>query len=137
MRPIITAAGDNANALRLDMNGEAVAVPFNLIDSVRTFQNLGLEERKAWLNAIRHGIEGEVRLCWIAALARPRSNRRIGPSLRRGLDFGGLLMHQCIRYFLKSPHWAAEMAALRSKAARTQPGKDLGSFTRRPSSAPQ
>jgi len=66
MRPVVPAPCEDMDARRLDVHGKAVAVPLDLECPVRTDRRRLREECKTWLHAIRHRVEGQVRLAMIS-----------------------------------------------------------------------
>lgn len=83
MRPVMAAASENPNALRFDMNREAIAIPFHLPAPLVSLWGMVLQLRQRGLDAVRHRIEKQLWLSGIALLTRPRTDRGLGVTKER------------------------------------------------------
>lgn len=70
MRPVVTAASDDPDTFRLDMDCQAIAVPLHLEHPIRAFRRDRLQERQARLDALGHRVERKIGLCRIARPGR-------------------------------------------------------------------
>jgi len=78
VRPVMAAAGENPYPLRLDVNSEAIAIPFQLPAPLVSLWGTGLQLRQRRFDAVWHGIEQELWLGWISLPAGPGTDRGLG-----------------------------------------------------------
>ncbi len=77
MRPVVPAAGQDADTLRFDMYGQPVAVQLHFIQIPVTAGRLRTELREAGLDSLRHRVERQLRLLGIAGLSRAAPDWRV------------------------------------------------------------
>ena len=70
VRPVMAAAGENPDTLLLDVNSEAIAVPFHLPAPFVSLWRMALQVRQRGLDGVGHRIEKQLWLGRIALLAR-------------------------------------------------------------------
>jgi hypothetical protein len=68
----LAAAADNPDARWFDVDGEAIAVPFDFEGPIRPDRRRRLQQCQAWFDPIGHGVEGKVRLSRVAFASRLR-----------------------------------------------------------------
>lgn len=78
MRPVMAATREDPDPLRLDVNGKAIAIPFQLPAPLASLWGTGLQLRQRGLDALGHGIEQQLWLGWIALASRPGTDRGLG-----------------------------------------------------------
>ncbi|WP_261339171.1 hypothetical protein [Rhizobium leguminosarum] len=71
----MSATREDPDPLRLDMNGEAIAIQFQLPAPLVSLWGTGLQFRQRRLDALRHGIEQELWLGGISLASRPGTDR--------------------------------------------------------------
>ena len=73
--PIVPSTCEDPYAAWFNMDGETITVPFYLIEPLRSRGDSRLQKRQRRLDPLGHGIEGQLRLGWVAGLARLASQR--------------------------------------------------------------
>jgi hypothetical protein len=68
VRPVMAAAGEDPDTARLDVNSEAIAIPFQLPAPFFPLWRMALQLRQRRLDAVWHGIEREL---WLGRIALP------------------------------------------------------------------
>src|SRR5690606_8820710 len=106
-------------AIRIDVDGQTVTVPFHLKCPVIAHRRRWLERRKARLDTVRHGIEWQVRLCGITRFARFRFCDLV--ILEKGL---GAAAHLLDRLSAATDFFSASMMLI----TLLGPGFDAGAF---------
>jgi hypothetical protein len=76
VRPVMSATGEDPDPPRFDMNGTAIAIPFQLPAPLVSLWRTGLQLRQRRLDTLRHRIE--LWLGWIALASRPGTDRGLG-----------------------------------------------------------
>lgn len=84
MRPVMPAAGDDTNIIGIDVNCEAVSIPFDLEKPVRADWRSGLQSSKAGLDPRWHRIKRQVGLPRIALSQAVRLDRMLECREQRG-----------------------------------------------------
>lgn len=69
MRPVMPAARNQANAVVIFVDRQAITIPLNLQKPVRTLGGRGLQKSERRLDAVGHRIKWEMRLLRISSAA--------------------------------------------------------------------
>ncbi|WP_245372446.1 hypothetical protein [Rhizobium leguminosarum] len=72
----MAATREDPDPLRLDMNGKAIAVQFQLPAPLASLWGTGLQFRQRRLDALGHLIEQQLWLGWISLASRPSGTDR-------------------------------------------------------------
>ncbi len=91
--PVMTAAGQDPDALGLDMDCQAVAIPFHLERPLAPLRRPRLQQRKTRVDTRRHRVEGKLMLSWVTLLTRAAADRRFGGTEQRLGGLAGRLCH--------------------------------------------
>lgn len=74
MGPVVSAAGQDADAGRLDMQRQTITVQLDVTGLIWTGWDLRRRQRQAGLDSLRHRIQRESRRRWIDTLRRRAPN---------------------------------------------------------------
>ncbi len=74
----MAATSEDPDPLGLNMNRKAITIQFQLPAPLVSFRGTGLQLRQRRLDTLRHGIEQQLWLSWIALASRPGTDRGLG-----------------------------------------------------------